>query len=128
MIVDHPIVFGTDPRLFGVLTLPEGGQRRRGVVICAPFGHPNICSYRPLRALGRRIAEQGWPVIRFDWPGTGDSGDPDLVGEAWMGVWTAAVAQAVEALRSRAGVDEIVVIGLRIGAPLALVTVEADPP
>jgi pimeloyl-ACP methyl ester carboxylesterase len=127
MIIDHPIVFGTGGGLFGVLTLPQGETRRRGVVICSPFGHPNICSYRPLRTLARRIAERGWPVMRFDWPGSGDSGDPDGARESPMSEWTRAVAQAVETVRSRVEVDEVSLVGLRIGATLAVVAAADEP-
>src|SRR5947208_1253581 len=74
-----PLSFGDDPPLLGMLTVPvESSSGRRGVVLCAPLYHQNICSYRPVRNLAVRIAERGLPAFRFDWPGCGDSGDaPD---------------------------------------------------
>ena len=124
-MIDVPIVFGRGRGLFGVLTLPEAKRRGRGVVVCAPFGYPNVCSYRPLRTLARRIGAQGWPVLRFDWPGTGDSGDPDRADDplhAWMG----ALAEAIAELRARAGVADIGLVGLGIGATLALAYAEGE--
>jgi pimeloyl-ACP methyl ester carboxylesterase len=125
MIVDRPIVFGAAPALFGVLTLPEN-VREPGVVICPPFGHPNICSYRPLRTLARRIGARGWPVVRFDWPGSGDSGDPVDPVASWTRVWTDAVLQAAHTVRSVTGVEEVALVGLRIGGTLAFVAAEED--
>jgi pimeloyl-ACP methyl ester carboxylesterase len=119
MIVEQPLVFGDDPGLAGVLTEP-GVRGPRGVVVCSPFGHPNVCSYRPLRTLARRIAESGGgPVLRFDWPGVGESGDPAEV-DSWPALWIDAVSQAVDELRLRTGVDEVTLAGLRIGGTLAL--------
>lgn len=127
MAADRPIVFGPEPGVFGMLRVPDDAQRLNlGVVVCAPFGHPNVCAYRPLRTLGLRLAERGLPVLRFDWPGTGDSGDPEDAAprlELWIDTLRAAVAE----LRERAGVDEVALVGLRVGATLALVAAEADP-
>jgi pimeloyl-ACP methyl ester carboxylesterase len=116
-----PLLFGTAPTLHGMLSTPdEASLRGRGVVLCAPFGYQNLCTYRPLRTLAERLAESGWPVLRFDWPGSGDSGDrepgaaPD--GASW---WTGAIREAAAALRSSTGVEQIVLAGIGIGATLA---------
>ena len=68
-----PLVFGEGPQLLGMLALPEQGAavHRRGVVICAPFGHGHTRAFKPLRTLAERIAGSGWPVLRFDWPSSG---------------------------------------------------------
>ena len=121
---DVPVVFGPQPGLFGVLTLPGVGQRNHGVVICAPFGHANVCSYRPLRTLARRLAEDGWPVLRFDWPGTGDSGDPAVADGSWLETWVDAVRRGVDELCSRAAVEAVALVGLRVGGTLALAAAE----
>ncbi|MEI7760731.1 MAG: alpha/beta fold hydrolase [Thermoleophilia bacterium] len=105
------------PPLHGLLTLPdETAQKERGVVICAPLGHQNTCAYRPLRSLAERLAETGYPVLRFDWPGCGDSGNPAPgVATDWVGV----VDQAIQTLTSMAGVSDVTLIGIGAGATFA---------
>ena len=123
-----PVTFGESPTLFGMLTIPQGVERRkRGVVICPPLGHENICAYRPLRTLAELIAERGYPVIRFDWPGCGDSGDADPAWDsaAHLYGWTRAVQEAVETLCAATGANDVSLVGLRIGATLGLAAAAA---
>ena len=99
-------------------------QVSRVVVLCAPLYHQNICSYRPVRNLAVRIAERGLPAFRFDWPGCGDSGDaPDPSLATWIG----SVHDAIRALRESAGVEEITLVGVRIGATLAMLAALTEP-
>jgi pimeloyl-ACP methyl ester carboxylesterase len=121
----HPLVFGVRTELHGVLHLPGSiAASAGGAVVCAPLLHPNITSYRPLRTLARRLAEEGRPVLRFDWPGCGDSADPAELGlSAWMG----AVHDAVSALREETGVEEVALVGLRIGATIGLAAALEEP-
>ena len=121
----EPIVFGEEPQLLGVLTAPEeAASSERGIVLCAPLFHQNICSYRPLRNLGVRLAQQGFPVLRFDWPGCGDSGDVPFTS---ISTWTASVHDAIGALRESSGVTDVVLAGLRVGATLAFLGALAEP-
>jgi pimeloyl-ACP methyl ester carboxylesterase len=65
-----------------------------------------------------QLAGAGFPVLRFDYGGTGDSAgeaaDADLVG------WRDDIRRAADALRERAGVELVCLAGLRLGASLAL--------
>src|SRR5687768_785158 len=124
-VVSRPVVFGESPQLFGMLTLPAGAVGTRGVVVCAPFGQEGTHSYRPLRTLAQRIAADGSPVLRFDWPGSGDSGDREAPVETAAG-WTQPVCEAVAALRANADVDEVALVGLRVGATIALLAALED--
>ncbi len=115
-----PFYFG-DPAapLFGVLHPADPTTAmNRGVVVCPALGYENVIYYRQLGILSRRLAADGRPVLRFDWPGCGDSaGDdtqPNLVA-AYLG----AIQHAVSQLREATGVVEVDVIGLRVGATLA---------
>ena len=125
MTETHPLVFGVRTALHGMLELPGSmTASSSGVVVCAPLLHQNITSYRPLRMLARRLAEDGRPVLRFDWPGCGDSADPAELG---LSAWTGAVHDAVAALREQTGVDEVALVGLRIGATIGVAAALTEP-
>ncbi len=97
---------------------PPGTAVDRGVVICAPLGYENVIYHRQLAILARRLAADGRPTLRFDWPGTGDSAGDDRRG-GLVAAHIDAVGMAVHALREHTQVDEVDVIGLRIGAAFA---------
>ncbi|KAA0687878.1 alpha/beta fold hydrolase [Azospirillum brasilense] len=70
------------------------------------------------------MAETGLPVLRFDYPGTGNSvggeGDPGRL-EAWLGGIRAAAAH----LRAVTGVEEVALVGLRLGGLLGATAARA---
>ena len=43
-----------------------------GVVLCAPQGHEMMWSHRAWRHLADDLCAAGLPVLRFDYPCTGD--------------------------------------------------------
>ncbi|MGX7707473.1 alpha/beta fold hydrolase [Methylobacterium sp. Gmos1] len=92
------------------------GARRRGVLLCGTFGFEQWCAYRSWRELAAMIAGTGCPTLRFDYPGQGDSRDP-----AGPEIPAAldAIRSGIAYLRDQAGAEEIVVVGLRLGATLA---------
>lgn len=101
---------------------PAAGQR--GVVLCGAYGFEQMAAHRPWRALAAQLAGAGCPTLRFDYPGEGDSGDPEAPGvEACL----AAIRQAIRFLRETVGVTEIVLVGLRLGASFAALAAEAEP-
>lgn len=87
------------------------------VLICPPFGWDDTCSYRSRRDWARQLAEAGFPCLRIDLPGTGDSGgsphDPDR-----LATWTDAVAAAAASLRARTGCARVAAIGIGLGGLL----------
>ncbi len=93
--------------------------RGTGVLLVPPFGWEDISAYRPLRFLARTLAQNGFPVLRFDLPGTGDSSggalDPGL-----FDAWVQSVGDAARELQNVSGVEQITVLGIRLGAMLAL--------
>ncbi len=101
---------------------PAPGQR--GVVLCGAHGFEQMAAYRPWRALAERLAGAGCPTLRFDAPGEGDSADLDAAGVAAS---VAAIREAIRFLRETAGVAEVVLVGLRLGATFAALAAEADP-
>ncbi|MCC8391233.1 alpha/beta fold hydrolase [Paraburkholderia sp. MMS20-SJTR3] len=108
----RPLVFDGN---FGWLHPADGPD---GVVMCAPFGFDSLCTYRGMRLLAERLAARGMPVLRFDYPGTGDSaGEPTDPG-LWR-AWIDSVKQAVAQLRAQTGVKRVSLCGLRLGGMLA---------
>ena len=61
--------------------------------------------------------------MRFDYSNTGDSGGDQ--GEARVERWVGDVRAAIEEARRRSGAAEVRVAGLRLGASLAMLAVEA---
>jgi len=94
-----------------------GGSR--GVVLCAASGSEALGAHQSWRVLADRLAAEGLPTLRFDYPGYGDSlgddGDPGAI-EASVG----SIRQAVNQLREQTGVTEVALIGLRLGAAFAI--------
>src|SRR5947207_597585 len=116
-----PIQFGdlASP-LFGWYHPPAGQRRTGGIVICNPLGDDLCRAHRPLRHLAERLAAGGFPVLRFDYRGTGDSAGDERE-PARVAGWLGDIARAVEELRARAGVSRVSLVGLRAGATLAAV-------
>ena len=112
----EPVVF--DDGCFGWFHHPaERAATQRGVVLCAPFGHDAVCTGRGWRVLADMLAAAGLPVLRFDYPGTGDSAGDEAPNR--LDAWIASVRGAAEWLRAEAGVKEVALCGLRLGADLA---------
>jgi pimeloyl-ACP methyl ester carboxylesterase len=114
-----PIAFGEAfTRCFGWYHAPSQPQRATGVVLCRPVGYEGTCAYETFTQLAERLADDGFPVIRFDYHGTGDSigsdSDPDRVA-----AWQACIASALDEVAHLAGCGRLALIGVRIGATLA---------
>ena len=58
--------------LMGVASVPEQ-PARRGVVVAVGGPQYRVGSHRQFTLLARALAEQGYPVLRFDYRGMGDS-------------------------------------------------------
>ncbi len=111
----EPFLFG-NPALYGCLH--PGSSRQRGVVICYPFAHEYITMHRAARQLATQLSRAGLPTLRFDYLGTGDSSG--RLREARLDRWVRDVRLAVDELRQRTGVERVCLIGIRLGAALAL--------
>lgn len=96
---------------------PRLRPRGAAVLLCNPFGEEAVRAHRAYRVLARRLDEAGYPTMRFDYAGTGDSSGE--TGEHGVADWLADIAAAADALRADSGQSRIAVIGLRLGATLA---------
>jgi pimeloyl-ACP methyl ester carboxylesterase len=116
-----PIHFGAAGRpLFGFFhPAADGAVRGTGVVLCSPIGTDQTRSDRAYRHLAERLAASGFPCLRFDLYGTGDSGGDEFVPDLVNG-WLDDVGTASDELRARTGVQSIALVGLRLGATVAM--------
>ncbi len=121
----HPFYFNTtERRLFGVYHAAEGRPARpAGVVVCPPFGHEYVRSYRALRNVAAQLAKSGCHVLRFDYFGTGDSAGDGRDGR--LGGWLDDIAAAVAELKDTADVTRVSLFGLRLGGALAVAAASA---
>src|SRR5260370_26129393 len=116
-----PLYFGPpDEPLFGCYHEPPAGHRRKcAVLICPPIGHENINCHRALRQLAARLAETGFPVLRFDYYGCGDSAG--VSEEVGISLWLEDISTAILDLRQRTGLAQTCVVELRMRASLSTI-------
>lgn len=115
-----PISFGApQSRCFGWFHAASGPARDAGVVMCRPIGYEAICSYGAYTQIAEALAADGFDVIRFDYHGTGDSmgsdADPDRVA-----TWLGNISAACDEMKALAGVQRLVLFGVRLGATMAV--------
>ncbi|MBO6512037.1 MAG: alpha/beta fold hydrolase, partial [Roseibium sp.] len=99
-----------------ILACPAGEARDTGVLLCRPWGHDEVCSRKFYKILADAIAEAGFPTLRFDYPGTVDSIDPDA--DHGLDTWMDAADKSADLLR-KLGCKRIVVFGLAFGTVIA---------
>ncbi len=93
-------------------------QGRIGVVICASHGYEELCSHQPMRLFAEQLAACGLPVLRFDYSGTGNSLGTDYDANR-LEAWIHSIYAAVQWLTINSDVDEVVIVGFRLGGLLA---------
>ncbi|MDP2986444.1 hydrolase 1, exosortase A system-associated [Hydrogenophaga sp.] len=114
--------------MLGIVSLPPASTpaQRTGVVIVVGGAQYRAGSHRQFVQLARFLAEGGFPVLRFDLPGMGDS-----PGELPSFEDTAPhIATAIDGFqRQHPGVERVVLWGLCDGASASLLYVDAthDP-
>jgi alpha-beta hydrolase superfamily lysophospholipase len=89
-----------------------------GLVVCKPFGFEAMSAHLSIRAFAEAAAEIGIPTLRFDYGGTGDSGDL-APGADQLDAWLQDVTAAVQELQRRTAVERVCLLGFRLGALLA---------
>jgi uncharacterized protein len=103
--------------LLGIASHPAEGTAKTGVLIIVGGPQYRIGSHRQFTLLARSLAQSGYPVLRFDYRGMGDSSG---VSPGFDGI-DADVAAAIDALRTACpSVTQVVLWGLCDGASAAL--------
>lgn len=90
--------------------------------------YPGVQEYNGAHWLFRRLAgmleRAGYDVLRFDYFATGDSAGEGTEGR--LRVWAENVAEAAAELREISGVRTLSIVGMRLGAALALRACASD--
>jgi len=97
---------------------PGGATQGTAVLLSPPWGWDEVTTYRSRRAWAEHLAAAGHPTLRFDFPGSGDSGgsseDPQRL-EAWI----ESIREAATWLRDSTGCGQIAAVGVGLGGLIA---------
>jgi alpha-beta hydrolase superfamily lysophospholipase len=124
----QPLYFSSGAhRLFGWLhCIPNDVPRSLGLVICKPFGFEAMSAHLSVRAFAEAAADLGIPTLRFDYGGTGDSEDLEPAADQ-LDAWLQDVVAAIHELQTRSGVEQVCLLGIRLGALLAVIAASRTP-
>lgn len=121
----EPLHFGApDQPLFGIYHPPRTGVSRDAWLICSPLGQEAIRTYRLARDVASRLGEAGSHVLRFDYTGCGDSGGSES--DYSIQRWLDDIRTAATELTEISGIDCVNMIGVRLGATLALLAADSQ--
>ncbi|MCB1864014.1 MAG: hydrolase 1, exosortase A system-associated [Chromatiales bacterium] len=106
-----------------LLALLHPAGRSVGVLIVVGGPQYRVGAHRSFVMFARAIAEAGFPVLRFDLPGMGDSSGAPRPFDALDAV----LRDAIDTLSSRAGCRSVVIWGLCDAASAAMLYAATDP-
>lgn len=126
---ERPLFFtSSSHRLFAMYHAPDAGAGptpRPAVVFCHPFGEEKLWAHRVYVNAARSLARRGYPVLRFDARGHGDSSGP--VRDYTIDGALDDGGEAIALVRRLAGADQVILIGLRLGGTVAAMLAERRP-
>ncbi len=113
------IFFGSAAeQLFGVYHPASKSFSRNAVVLCGTLGQEQMRAHRSFRRLALTLAAAGSHVLRFDYLGTGDSAGRGE--DTSLASCAANIQSAIEELKAMSSATKITLVGLRLGAGLAV--------
>lgn len=128
--MNHKPMFLEDAKgrkIFAVYYPPSGKVRRReAVILCNPGLEEYMRCHWPFRQLSNLLSELGFPVLRLDYTGTGDSSGAN--GSGSLEEWSDNVVAAAKFLQEEAATPWISLIGIRLGGAVALKAMQKDLP
>lgn len=116
----YSFFFGEAPkRLYGAYDAPTG-RGGTALVVAPGWGPEYLAAHKVLRTLARRASEKGIHAMRFDYYGTGDSmgDDREVSVESLQDDLRLAVQECLDV----AEVEEVWLVGVRLGATIAAVS------
>ena len=114
-----PFFFGDSKKqLYGVYHPPTSySQNADAVLICYPLWEEYYRTHRAITQLSNKLADSGFPVLRFDYYATGDSaGNTD---QCTLEQWLQDIETAIFELKDLSATNKVSIVGLRLGATLA---------
>ena len=122
MSMPHPIeaqfIETPEGQVFTVFNVPRGVVvRSTAVLLLCPCEQEYKRVHWAYRALANSLSRNGWPVLRFDYNGTGDSSG--ATGSADLDIWVNNATDAASYLRQRTHVLDLHIVGVRLGAIIA---------
>jgi uncharacterized protein len=125
--IEQPVsMHGSEFSMLGIVTLPDQSvaPRSTGLVIVVGGAQSRAGSHRQNVTLARHLARHGFPVLRFDLPGLGDSpGEPVSFENS-----ASCIRTAVDTLLENApGIQSVCLWGLCDGASASLLYLSRSP-
>jgi glycosyltransferase involved in cell wall biosynthesis/pimeloyl-ACP methyl ester carboxylesterase len=104
--------------VFATAHIPVGTARSTAVLLLPPIGWDEQCSHRVRRQWADGLAHNGYPALRIDLQGTGDSCDcdPDV---DLLQAWIDAACGAAAWLREETKCTRVAALGIGFGGLLA---------
>jgi pimeloyl-ACP methyl ester carboxylesterase len=115
--MQYQLIGPPNKKVFASIIPPKRNNLHEAVLLCYPFGQEYMRAHKAFRQLANLLSRKGYTVMRFDYPGTGDSyGDGKDIG---YNEWLEQAHSALNFLKSETNFENIHVIGLRLGALVA---------
>jgi pimeloyl-ACP methyl ester carboxylesterase len=95
----------------------QGQTRATGIIVVPALGHEYTHGYRAMRAFAGAAAAAGFPAVRIDLRGTGNSTEVPGFG---VDTWLEDINRAREYLLKTIGLQGVVLVGVRASALLVL--------
>ena len=126
---EEPFFYKTqkDYELFGIMHYPNGKDKSNhncGIIFCSPFAEEKLWSHRVFVNFARLLAGEGYAVLRFDYMGHGDS--DGSFEDSTIETRLSDIESSVEIIKQKADINKVGLLGLRLGASLAVVTAEKN--
>lgn len=124
-MLEKPFIFeNKGQKLFGILHQPGDPHKQTAVIFLHGWGTYRIGPHRMFVEAARAFASAGFPCLRFDFRGRGES--EGNVAEITLLDMIDDAKQAVREMLKQQGISQIVLIGLCSGGEVAVGTAATD--